>query len=407
MKKKGNAMKAKKLLSLILAVIMLMLTIPSAAFAEGSLSFSMLSSVPSDEKIKLGDTVTYTVKVTEGIESTVIGTLYFKPSDNLTYVSATLLGADAQAIKAENQSSENFGAYGILVLIDALPVSDNFCTITFKVTGKGNISVNFYADDFVRGPEDNPSYITPMIENGTVSHESEELTAPTITTSELPEAVKGYSYEARLQGTDNDFLTWEATEPLPAGLTLSADGTISGVPEVFGSFNVTVKATLFGELTSESKSIPLTILESPRQLELDSSSAYSIDENGYLNAVIAKTNLSTLLSNFKNSERIKVFNASGDEIISDTAYIGTGYTVSLVNGEEKTHTVTVVVKGDVDGDATITVSDYANIRLHYMNKQLLNEVGLKAGDVDGDTTITVSDYANVRLHYMNRTNIYG
>ncbi len=406
MKKKGNAMKAKKLLSLILAVIMLMLTIPSAAFAEGSLSFSMLSSVPSDEKIKLGDTVTYTVKVTEGIESTVIGTLYFKPSDNLTYVSATLLGADAQAIKAENQSSENFGAYGILVLIDALPVSDNFCTITFKVTGKGNISVNFYADDFVRGPEDNPSYITPMIENGTVSHESEELTAPTITTSELPEAVKGYSYEAKLQGTNNDFLTWEATEPLPEGLSLSADGTISGVPEVFGSFNLTVKATLLGELASEVKSIPLTILENPKRLELNASSGYSIDENGYLNAVIAKTSLTTLLSSFKNGSQIKVFNASGVEVTSNDAYIGTGYTVCLMNGDEKMHTVTVVVKGDVSGNGQVDPIDYQRIRRYLFGNYTLEGAYLEAAKVSGKSSVTPIDYQRVRRHIFGSFNIY-
>ncbi len=395
-------MKAKKFLSLILAIIMLMLTMPSAAFAEESVSFAMSSSVPAGEKVKLGDTVTYTVKITEGISSPVVGTLYFMPSDNLTYVSATLLGSDKQAIKDE--VDENFGAYGILLKGDAsVAASDNFCTVTFKVTGKGDISVNFYTFNLT---QDGVSYMTPTVENGTISHEAEEPTAPTVVTSELPEAVKGYSYEARLQGTDNDFLTWEATEPLPAGLTLSADGVISGVPEVFGSFNVTVKATLFGELTSESKSIPLTILESPRQLELDSSSAYSIDENGYLNAVIAKTNLSTLLSNFKNSERIKVFNASGDEIISDTAYIGTGYTVSLVNGEEKTHTVTVVVKGDVSGNGQVDPIDYQRIRRYLFGNYTLEGAFLEAAKVSGKSTVTPIDYQRVRRHIFGSFNIY-
>lgn len=395
-------MKAKKFLSLILAVIMLTLTMPSAAFAEGNVSFSMSSSVPAGEKVKLGDTVTYTVKITEGISSPVVGTLYFMPSDNLTYVSATLLGSDKQAIKDE--VDENFGAYGILLKGDAsVAASDNFCTVTFKVTGKGDISVNFYTFNLT---QDGVSYMTPTVENGTISHEAEEPTAPTVVTSELPEAVKGYSYEARLQGTDNDFLTWEATEPLPAGLTLSADGVISGVPEVFGSFNVTVKATLLGELTSESKSIPLNILESPRQLELQDSSVYSIDENGYLNAVIAKTNLSTLLSNFKNSERIKVFNASGNEVTSNDAYIGTGYTVSLMNGDEKTHTVTVVVKGDVSGNGQVDPIDYQRIRRYLFGNYALEGAYLEAAKVSGKSSVTPIDYQRVRRHIFGNYNIY-
>lgn len=394
-------MKAKKLLSLILATVMLMLTMPSAAFAEESVSFAMSSSVPTGEKVKLGDTVTYTVKVTDGTESTVIGTLYFKPSDNLTYVSATLLGSDTQATKAV--SGENAGAYGILVLTDALPVSDNFCTITFKVTGKGNISVNFYAYNLT---SDGVSYMTPTIENGTISHESEALTAPTVLTSELPEAVKGYSYEARLQGTDHDFLTWEATEPLPAGLTLSADGVISGVPEVFGSFTVTVKATLLAEAVSESKSIPLNILENPKRLELDASSGYSIDENGYLNAVIAKTNLSTLLSNFKNGGQAKVFNASGVEVTSDSAYIGTGYTVSLMNGDQKMHTVTVVVRGDVSGNGQVDPIDYQRIRRYLFGNYTLEGAFLEAAKVSGKSTVTPIDYQRVRRHIFGNYNIY-
>lgn len=394
-------MKAKKILSLILAAIMLTLTMPSAAFAEGSISFSMSSSTPSGEKVKLGDTITYTVKITEGVSTAVVGTLYFMPSDNLTYVSATLLGSDTQVKKAE--TGENSGAYGILIIRDELPVSDSFCTITFKVTGKGSISVNFYDYQLT---QDGVSYMTPIIENGTISHEAKEITAPTITTSELPEAIKGYAYEAKLQGTDNDFLTWEATEPLPAGLSLSADGTISGVPEVFGSFTITVKATLFGEVASESKSIPLNILEGPRQLKLDGSSAYSIGENGYLTGVIAKTTLSTLLSNFENSERIKVFNASGAEVTSDSAYIGTGYTVSLMNGGEKTHTVTVVVKGDVSGNGQVDPIDYQRIRRYLFGNYTLEGAFLEAAKVSGKSTVTPIDYQRVRRHIFGSFNIY-
>ncbi|MCG3152980.1 MAG: hypothetical protein GEEBNDBF_02287 [bacterium] len=66
-----------------------------------------------------------------------------------------------------------------------------------------------------------------------------------ILTTDLPEAVFEDQYEFQLEGTGEGLLTWEIIEGgLPADLTLSSDGLISGfVDETSGSFQFTVQLT--------------------------------------------------------------------------------------------------------------------------------------------------------------------
>jgi len=64
-----------------------------------------------------------------------------------------------------------------------------------------------------------------------------------VTTTSLPEAKVGDAYSATLTATGGKTpLTWNATG-LPAGLTCSTAGVISGTPTAFGDFSVTVTVT--------------------------------------------------------------------------------------------------------------------------------------------------------------------
>jgi len=69
------------------------------------------------------------------------------------------------------------------------------------------------------------------------------LAPPEITTTALPEAKVGDAYTATLAATGGKPpLTWGATG-LPAGLTCSAAGVISGIPAAFGDLTITVTVT--------------------------------------------------------------------------------------------------------------------------------------------------------------------
>ncbi len=392
-------MKTKRIISLLLAVFTLLISLSAAVFAVGNADFSFSSSLPTDGKVSLGDTVTYTVKLnsTSGFG---YGTLYFAPSDNLTYVSATLMGENTEAIKAV--TGQNEGSYGVLVIGKTVDQpSDSFCTVTFRVTNVGEVSVRFYAYELTDGTQ----FITPTVTNETVTHAQNALTTPTVTTDALPEAVMGYEYSATLAGSDGDFLTWSVEGELPEGLILSPDGTLSGTPTEFGEFPLVFKASLLGQLVSEGKSLTLSVLEKPRALELESESKYIIDGE-YLRKVVERTTLASLLANFKNKEHIKVFDASGTEVTKETALIGTGYTVSLMHGDEKVHTVTVIVLGDVSGNGRVDISDYQRVKMCLFGTLTLTGANYQAALVAGRNNVNISDYQRIKMHLFGTFNIY-
>jgi len=71
-------------------------------------------------------------------------------------------------------------------------------------------------------------------------------TAPTITTTSLPNGTLGTAYSQQLAATGDATITWSIeTGTLPNGLTLSTTGVISGTPTTANTFNnnFTVKAT--------------------------------------------------------------------------------------------------------------------------------------------------------------------
>jgi hypothetical protein len=69
------------------------------------------------------------------------------------------------------------------------------------------------------------------------------LTAPTIKTTSLPAASAGQSYGTRLSVTDGRRGDWTSAGPLPAGLSLSPTGYLSGIPSDIGSLSVPVRFT--------------------------------------------------------------------------------------------------------------------------------------------------------------------
>ena len=86
--------------------------------------------------------------------------------------------------------------------------------------------------------------------------------APTITTESLPDGEVGAVYSQTLTATGDPTITWSVTSgTLPAGLTLSEDGTISGTPTTAGQSDFTVKAT--NSAGDASKQLSLTINSVP------------------------------------------------------------------------------------------------------------------------------------------------
>ena len=126
---------------------------------------------------------------------------------------------------------------------------------------KGTVS-NVDGDELTLKPSNSETTFTVVVSgtflaelNGTITYEnsatesgpgalSEVNPAPTITTTTLPNGTVGTTYSQTLTATSITTPNWTIdTGSLPANLTLSTNGVISGVPTTAGTFNFTVKVT--------------------------------------------------------------------------------------------------------------------------------------------------------------------
>ena len=399
-------MKHRRAAAVFLAVLLTLMSVPLAVFAEAGVVFTFSCSVPENRQPELGDTVTYTVGISQN-SGFCAGTFFFKPSDNLTYVpgSAVLLGNLQEDRVAEG---ENAGAYGLIYLekSDYTSKSDSFCSVSFIVSGLGDISVEFYAYQLINSKlADVPYTVTP---GKSLTDTVKTPEKPVIKTESLPDGILNMQYDFMVEADRDDFLSWEVTSgALPEGLTLSDEGMLSGIPTESGSFTFGVRASLIaGNIVSDEKQFTLTVLEAPRKLTPTKSSSYTVS-GGYVTKVVAETKLSDFVGNFETPEYVKVFGSDGKEITDKNAYVGTGCRVSLMNGDNAVDSADVVVLGDISGDGRLTSVDYLRLRAYFGGDYELSGAYLAAAHIAGRDTVTSVDYLRLRAHFSGDYNIYN
>ncbi len=92
-------------------------------------------------------------------------------------------------------------------------------------------------------------------------------------------------------------------------------------------------------------------------------------------------------------DNIIVYN-SRNEIKADSALIGTG---DVLKSEDGADSCVVVIKGDINGDAGITSSDFIAIRIHLMGTSELKGVYYEAARVAGGTEVSAADYMALQI----------
>jgi hypothetical protein len=115
-------------------------------------------------------------------------------------------------------------------------------------------------------------------------------TMPSVTTTSLASGTMGTAYSATLQGSGGaGALTWSLASgsSLPAGLSLSSAGVISGTPTATGTTNFTVKVTDASGgkegVSSQTKQLSITIAPPPISVSLTPSLQTNIDQGQTLN----------------------------------------------------------------------------------------------------------------------------
>ena len=127
--------------------------------------------------------------------------------------------------------------------------------------------------------------------------------------------------------------------------------------------------------------------------------------NGYIKTVKVNTTAFELKDQLDNpNEYLEIVNSDETSVISDSDIVATGYIVKLmINGEEKDRK-TIVIKGDVNGDGVIDISDSIGILGHYLNgensSKALTGAYFVAGDMVEDSEIDISDAISALQYYL-------
>lgn len=122
---------------------------------------------------------------------------------------------------------------------------------------------------------------------------------------------------------------------------------------------------------------------------------YEIGEE-YITKVSPYTSVSTFLSNINTNGTVKVLNANQQEVIGD-AFVGTGY-ILQVEFDGTTYEYEIVVRGDIDGNGKITVTDLSMLNQTIVRRITLIGAREKAADIDYSGKISITD-----LSMLNQT----
>lgn len=113
-----------------------------------------------------------------------------------------------------------------------------------------------------------------------------------------------------------------------------------------------------------------------------------------ISRIAPNTTVAQFKANVTANRNLTLLDKEGNTL-TDASVLGTGMTVKVGNDL----TYTLVVTGDVNGDAEVTIDDLAGIKLHIIDIKKLTGIQLKAGNLDNDANneISINDVAQLKL----------
>lgn len=197
---------------------------------------------------------------------------------------------------------------------------------------------------------------------------------------------------------EDKVVTWNLTGNTNPDTKISTDGVLS-VAEDETATSLIVIATSTKD-RSKAGTATVTVGSAVGLPSL----GYELDEDEDIIGVSPDTAVSNFKTKLLADEDYTVSVKREGTELEDNVSIGTGDLVVITKDGAVLGTFEVVVKGDVNGDGTVDITDTTLVKSHRSRITSLTGVFLKAGDVDGDGEITVTD---VRLILAHRARIEG
>ena len=123
-------------------------------------------------------------------------------------------------------------------------------------------------------------------------------------------------------------------------------------------------------------------------------------EEKYITKISPNTNVQTFKNNMTTNGNVKILNSKREEIGSSDL-VGTGHILQVeFNGT--THEYQLVVKGDIDGNGKLSVTDLAMVNQAIVGRITLQGPYSKASDLDSNNKLSVTDLAMINQAIVGR-----
>ncbi len=183
----------------------------------------------------------------------------------------------------------------------------------------------------------------------------------------------------------NKAVTWASDNPGVASVT---DGVVTGVS--VGTANITATTAEGGFTAVCTVNVKAGTI---------ASSAYAVGVYS-ISGVKKNTAVASFIAGLNNdAASLHVYNTAGAEVTGGN--VGTGMTVALYKDGAEVDRLYIIVRGDVNSDGNVSISDYTLVRYDILSLKPLGSVYKAAGDVNGDGKVSISDYTLIRYDILN------
>ena len=195
--------------------------------------------------------------------------------------------------------------------------------------------------------------------------------------------------------TDYKGLTYSVKDP--SVLTVDANGVIT--PKVLGTTLVTITSTRYPSI---SKTITVNVIQ-PKIL----TDVYYINRDiEYISGFDPEVTLEEFVSNLKNDKSwIHLYDMEDNEISDlETTPVATKQVVKLELNGKVYDQLTLVLKGDVDGDGYVVAADVTLTKNYSSGKVELDAIEEVAADIDCDGYVVAADVTYIKNFSSGKIN---
>ena len=118
-------------------------------------------------------------------------------------------------------------------------------------------------------------------------------------------------------------------------------------------------------------------------------------ENRYAEGIKLETTVSQILESIKNTDEICVVDKNGNTVDTNVT-LCTGMKINLIVNDIVVDEITIVIKGEINGDGMITTKDVTLQRRFIANWE--SDIIESSADIDKDGTISAKDTALIRRY---------